>query len=65
MVAFVETTYTVNESEGQVEICVSVNHALDDILEFTVLVEAFNNESSIYITSNAEIASELPLHLTL
>ena len=60
VVAFVQTTYTVIESEGQVQVCVNLTRPMIDILEETVLVETFNDESSIYIPPNAVLASELP-----
>ena len=62
VVAFVETTYTVIESEGQVEVCVNLTQPMIDILEETVRVEVFNNESSIYIPTDAVLASEQMLH---
>ena len=56
--AYVETTYTVIESEGQVEVCVNLTHPEFDILDQTVRVESFNDESSIYIPADAVLASE-------
>ena len=58
-VAFVETLYTVIESEGQVEVCVNLTHPRLDNLEETVRVNVFNNESSAYIPAEAAIASML------
>ena len=62
MIAFMKTTYTVIESEGQVEVCVNLTHPLEYVFDFTVLVESYNNESSLYNLTNAVIASESPLH---
>ena len=56
-VAFVETTYTVIESEGEVEVCVNLTRPPGDILEETLRVNVFNNESSAYIPAEAPIAS--------
>ena len=58
--AYVQTTYTVIESEGQVEVCVNLTHPDLDILEETVRVESFNDENSVYIPPGAVLASELP-----
>ena len=63
VVAFVETMYTVIESEGQVEVCVNLTRPMIDILEETVLVEAFNDANSLYIPPNTVLASELSLHV--
>ena len=62
MIAFTKTTYTVIESEGQVEVCVNLTHPLEYVFDYTVLVESYNNESSLYNLTNAVIASESPLH---
>ena len=64
VVAFVETIYTVIESEGPVEVCVNLTHPPIDILEETVRVNVFNNESSEYIPDGAEIASTLNLFVS-
>ena len=64
VVAFVETMYTVTESEGQVEVCVNLTHPPIDSLDETVRVNVFNNESSIYIPHSAEVASMLNLHVS-
>ena len=57
VVAFVETAYTVMESEGNVEVCVNLTHSSNDIPDETVRVNVFNNESSMYIPDGADIAS--------
>ena len=62
VVAFVETTYTVIESEEQVEVCVNLTRPPQDILDETVRVNVFNNESSVYIPESAEIASMLMVY---
>ena len=56
--AYVQTTYTVIESEGQVRVMVNLTHPDFDILEETVRVESFNDENSIYIPAAAVLASE-------
>ena len=57
-VAYVQTAYTVIESEGQVEVCVNLTRPDFDILEETVRVESFNDENSVYIPPGAVLASE-------
>ena len=59
--AYIQTVYTVNESVGQVEVCVNLTHPDFDILEETVRVEAFNDVGSVYIPPEGVLASELPL----
>ena len=59
-VAFVETMYTVVESEGRVEVCVNLTRPEIDILEETVQVDVFHDDSSVYIPPNPVLASELP-----
>ena len=54
-----QTTYTVVESEGLVEVCVNLTHPPVDILEETVRVRVTNDEGSIYIPPGVTIASEL------
>ena len=58
VVAFVETTYSVTEGDGSVEVCVNLTRPNVDILDETVLVEVFNDESSIYIPLGAVLASK-------
>ena len=41
----------------------NLTHPEIDILDETVRVESFNNESSVYIPANAVLASELSLCL--
>ena len=62
-VAYVETTYTVIESEGQVQVCVNLTRPDIDILDETVRVESFNDQNSVYIPAKAVLASELSLCL--
>ena len=60
-VGFHQTVYTVIESAGSVEVCVSLTHPRRDIIhdeQVTVLV--FHNDSSIYVPSNPRFASEQP-----
>ena len=61
VVAFVQTTYTVVESEGPVEVCVNLTRPPVDILEETVRVRVTNDEGSIYIPPGAPLASESQL----
>ena len=61
VVAFVQTTYTVVESEGPVEVCVSLTRPPVDILEETVRVRVTNDEGSIYIPAGVRLASESQL----
>ena len=56
--------YTVTESEGQVEVCVNLTHPSYEILDEILRVNVFNNESSVYIPDNAEVASMLNLHVS-
>ena len=58
VVDFVQTTYTVVESEGPVEVCVNLTRPPVDILEETVRVRVTNDEGSIYIPTGVRLASE-------
>ena len=58
MVGFVETTYTVDESVGAVNICVNLTQPMINILDETVNVFVVDNSSSIYIPPGAPLASE-------
>ena len=51
-----ENTYTVDESGGEVSVCVNLTHPMIDILDETVFV--IDNSSSIYIPAGAPLASE-------
>lgn len=53
-----KTTYTVLESEGQVEVCVHIT-SRKDVSDDTIRVEVYDYSSSIYIPSNAELAGML------
>ena len=64
VVAFVETLYTVMESEGQVEVCVNLTHPPRNILDETVRVNVFSNNISVYIPDGGERASMLNLHVS-
>ena len=61
VVAFVQTMYTVVESEGPVEVCVNLTRPGIDILDVTVRVRVTNNEGSIYIPPGVRLASESQL----
>ena len=58
VVAFVQTMYTVVESEGPVEVCVNLTRPGFDILDETVRVRVTNDEGSIYIPAGVRLASE-------
>ena len=58
VVAFVETTYTVDESVGAVEVCVNLTQPMIDILEERVNVFVIDNSSSVNIPPGAPLASE-------
>ena len=59
MVAYVEKTYTVTESEGYVEVCVNLTHSEMDILDVAIRVESYNNNQS---PSDTVLASESPVY---
>ena len=48
-VAFVETSYTVFENVGTVEVCVNLTEPQVDILDEEVYVMVFNDPDSVYI----------------
>ena len=58
-VAFVKTTYTVDESVGSVSVCVNLTHPEIDILDETVNVFVIDNTNSIYIPAGAPFASKV------
>ena len=58
MVGFVQTTYTVLENAGSVEVCVQLTRPLTDILDETVRVSVVDYSSSVYIPAGAAIASK-------
>ena len=55
---FVQTSYTVSESAGSVEVCVNLTHPQNDIFDEFVVVEVIDFPSSVYIPLNAALASE-------
>ena len=57
MIAFVETTHTVDESVGAVNICVNLTQPMRDILDETVNVFVTDDSSSIFIPYGAPLAS--------
>lgn len=57
-VAFVETTYTVDESVGSVNVCVNLTQPEFDILDRTVNVFVIDNSSAVYVPVDAPLASE-------
>ena len=50
-----ETTYTVDESVGAVNVCINLT---DPMIDETVNVFVIDNSSSIYIPAGAPLASE-------
>ena len=58
VVAFVETTYTVDEGVGAVNVCVNLTRPMIDILDERVNVFVIDNSSSVYIPPGAPLASE-------
>ena len=53
-----ENTYTVDESEGAVSVCVNLIRPMYDILDETVNVFVIDNNSTIYIPAGVQLASE-------
>ena len=53
-----QTTYIVNENEGQVEVCVFANHVDVDNYDLMIHLESFDFNHSIYIPSGAALASK-------
>ena len=61
-VAFMEKTYTVDESVGGVNVCVHLTLPMRDILDETVNVFVIDDPSSIYIPTGAPLASVYYYH---
>ena len=59
VVAFVETAYTVDESMPALNVCVNLTQPLTDILDETVNVYVIDDSHSIYIPSDAPLASKI------
>ena len=57
-VAFVETSYTVFENVGTVEVCVNLTEPQIDILNEEVYVMVFNDLNSVYIPAGGIRASK-------
>ena len=53
-----ETTYTVDESDGSVEVCVNLIRPTFDILDETVNVFVIDDPSSVYIPPGGPLASK-------
>ena len=58
VVAFVKTTYTVDESVGAVNVCVNLTQPQVDILDETVNVFVIDDSSSVYVPAGAPLASK-------
>ena len=56
VVEFVQTSYTVVEGEGQVEVCVNLTQPQTDILDEEIYMDVYRDNSSLYIPSHAELA---------
>lgn len=57
-VGFVQTTYTVVESEGAVNVCVNLTKPVEDIGFEMVHVEVFDFSNSMYIPRGVSLAGE-------
>ena len=57
-VAFVETSYTVFENVGTVEVCVNLTEPQIDILNEEIYVMVFNDPNSVYIPAGGIWASK-------
>ena len=53
-----ETIYTVSEDVGIVEVCVNLTQPHYDIFDEFVVVEVFDFPSSVYVPTDATLASE-------
>ena len=60
-----ETTYTVYESVGAVNVCVNLTQPLFDILDERVNVYDIDYSRSVYIPPGTPLASELPPNVFL
>ena len=63
MVAFVETTYTVTECDGQVKVCVNLTQPQTDILDEVIHLDVSTSDISSYIPSDSMLASKRLSHL--
>ena len=63
MVAFVETTYTVTECDGQVKVCVNLTQPQTDILDEVIHLDVSTSDISSYIPSGSVLASKRCPHL--
>ena len=53
-----ETTHTVDESAGSVEVCVNLTRPMSDILDEQVNVFVIDHSNSVYIPAGAPLAGE-------
>ena len=58
VIGFVQTTYTVLESVGSVEVCVELTQPQTEIYDETVTVTVVDYSSSTYIPPGATLASK-------
>jgi hypothetical protein len=59
-VAFTETSYTVLESAGSVEVCVNLTQPQTDIIDEYVIANVIDHSTSVYIPSTAALATPDP-----
>ena len=53
-----ETTYTVDEGVGTVNVCVNLTQPMIEILDERINVFVIDNSSSVYIPPGASLASK-------
>ena len=56
--AFVETTYTVDESVAAVNVCVNLTLPMTDVHDETVNVFVIDDSTSVYIPPGVPLASK-------
>ena len=59
MVEFVQTSYTVVEGEGQVEVYVNLTQPQTDILDEEIYIDVYRGNSSLNIPSHAALACKV------
>ena len=59
VVGFVQTSYTVLENAGSVEVCVQLTRPQTDILDETVRVSIVDFPSSVFIPAGGVLASKI------
>ena len=51
-----QTSYTVVEGEGQVEVCVNLTQPQTDILDEEIYIDVYRDDFSLHIPSHAALA---------